>query len=422
MYRALPGGAWSAARPRPGPWPRGARLPLAWAPTPPPRPCRWAASTWTTRSARPRSPGRVRRRDQPRGPGRAPAAAARPDGAPAEQAGGVVAEGRDITTVVAPDADVRVLLTASEEARLRRRAAELHGTVDEAAVEATRDQVLRRDRDDSTVAPFTVAADGVVTSTPPTWTSRRRSRRCSTSSPRDRGDAPSPMTHSEASPRPRPPGDRGSALASGGSSSRSCTRRATGARTCPPAARWCSRPTTPASSTVPLLLGVAPRPWHFLVKRGDVRGPRRLDAARSGQIPLDQGSGGRGRWAGARVLKRGGVVGIFPEGSRGRGDLAAPSGGGLARPQRGRRWCRSRASAPGAPASSRARGRGCGRGWSSTSVEPVVIGLPERAAGSGRLELATEEIRAALVAARARSGGTHGIPLPTDEPPGRSPD
>ena len=80
----------------------------------------------------------------------------------AEQAGGVVAEGRDITTVVAPDARVRVLLTASEEARLRRRSAELHGTVDAASVEATRDQVVRRDRDDSTVATFTEAAEGVV--------------------------------------------------------------------------------------------------------------------------------------------------------------------------------------------------------------------------------------------------------------------
>jgi len=80
----------------------------------------------------------------------------------AEQSGGVVAEGRDITTVVAPDARVRVLLTASEEARLRRRSAELHGTVDAAAVEATRDQVVRRDRDDSTVSTFTEAADGVV--------------------------------------------------------------------------------------------------------------------------------------------------------------------------------------------------------------------------------------------------------------------
>jgi cytidylate kinase len=79
-----------------------------------------------------------------------------------ERRGGVVAEGRDITTVVAPDARVRVLLTASEEARLRRRSAELHGTVDDAAVEATRDQVVRRDRDDSTVSTFHEAAEGVV--------------------------------------------------------------------------------------------------------------------------------------------------------------------------------------------------------------------------------------------------------------------
>jgi cytidylate kinase len=76
---------------------------------------------------------------------------------------GVVAEGRDITTVVAPDADVRVLLTASEEARLRRRSLEVHGAADAAAVAATRDQVVRRDRDDSTVSQFEVAADGVVT-------------------------------------------------------------------------------------------------------------------------------------------------------------------------------------------------------------------------------------------------------------------
>jgi cytidylate kinase len=80
----------------------------------------------------------------------------------AAERGGVVAEGRDITTVVAPDADVRVLLTASVDARLRRRSTELHGTAAEAAVEATRDQIVRRDRDDSTVSEFTQAADGVT--------------------------------------------------------------------------------------------------------------------------------------------------------------------------------------------------------------------------------------------------------------------
>lgn len=83
----------------------------------------------------------------------------------ARQSGGrgIVAEGRDITTVVAPDADARVLLTASEEARLRRRSLEVHGAADTAAVEATRDQVVRRDDDDAKVTQFQVAADGVTT-------------------------------------------------------------------------------------------------------------------------------------------------------------------------------------------------------------------------------------------------------------------
>ena len=76
---------------------------------------------------------------------------------------GTVAEGRDITTVVAPDAPVRLLLTATEQARLERRARELHGAADADALAATHDQVVRRDRDDSTVSQFTVAADGVVT-------------------------------------------------------------------------------------------------------------------------------------------------------------------------------------------------------------------------------------------------------------------
>jgi cytidylate kinase len=75
---------------------------------------------------------------------------------------GCVAEGRDITTVVAPDADVRILLTADERSRLTRRAIELHGSADEQTLAATRDQVVRRDADDATVSSFQVAADGVL--------------------------------------------------------------------------------------------------------------------------------------------------------------------------------------------------------------------------------------------------------------------
>lgn len=82
--------------------------------------------------------------------------------ADSRRTGGIVAEGRDITTVVAPDADVRILLTADPQARLTRRTAELHDVVDEEALSRTEDQISRRDRDDSTVSEFSVAADGVV--------------------------------------------------------------------------------------------------------------------------------------------------------------------------------------------------------------------------------------------------------------------
>lgn len=75
---------------------------------------------------------------------------------------GIVAEGRDITTVVAPDADVRLLVTASEEARMMRRAAELEAKGKAVDAAALRDQVLRRDRDDATVSQFLTAPEGVT--------------------------------------------------------------------------------------------------------------------------------------------------------------------------------------------------------------------------------------------------------------------
>lgn len=70
---------------------------------------------------------------------------------------GIVTEGRDITTVIAPDADLRVLMTADEEVRVARRAGE---GADAATV---REAVLGRDRADATVVEFHTAADGVVT-------------------------------------------------------------------------------------------------------------------------------------------------------------------------------------------------------------------------------------------------------------------
>jgi cytidylate kinase len=72
---------------------------------------------------------------------------------------GIIVEGRDITTVVAPDASVRILLTASQEARMGRRSAELSGV----SAETTASQLRARDAQDSTVVDFMNAADGVTT-------------------------------------------------------------------------------------------------------------------------------------------------------------------------------------------------------------------------------------------------------------------
>ena len=81
--------------------------------------------------------------------------------APYARGRGIVAEGRDITTEVAPDAPVRVLLTASEAARLRRRALEVRGSADAENLAATRAEVVNRDRKDSKVTKFLQAAPGV---------------------------------------------------------------------------------------------------------------------------------------------------------------------------------------------------------------------------------------------------------------------
>lgn len=74
------------------------------------------------------------------------------------QTGGIVVEGRDITTVVAPDADVRILLTADEEVRIARRAKEL--TPDAASTAAA---LRERDKKDAATVDFLTAAPGVTT-------------------------------------------------------------------------------------------------------------------------------------------------------------------------------------------------------------------------------------------------------------------
>lgn len=76
---------------------------------------------------------------------------------------GIVVEGRDITTVVAPDADARILLTAAPEARAGRRAAELAALGEAADAADVLAAIRARDEKDSTMVEFLRAAAGVTT-------------------------------------------------------------------------------------------------------------------------------------------------------------------------------------------------------------------------------------------------------------------
>lgn len=71
---------------------------------------------------------------------------------------GVVIEGRDITTVVAPDAPVRILMTASAEVRAQRRAGELEGLSHEQVLA----DIQARDAKDALVVDFFTPAPGVT--------------------------------------------------------------------------------------------------------------------------------------------------------------------------------------------------------------------------------------------------------------------
>lgn len=75
---------------------------------------------------------------------------------------GIVVEGRDITTVVAPDAPVRILLTAAPEVRAQRRWKELAEAGRQTDHESVLAAIAERDEKDSAMVEFLRAAPGVT--------------------------------------------------------------------------------------------------------------------------------------------------------------------------------------------------------------------------------------------------------------------
>ncbi|OYX36370.1 MAG: cytidylate kinase [Caulobacterales bacterium 32-69-10] len=83
------------------------------------------------------------------------------------QPGGAVLDGRDIGTVIAPDAGAKLFVTASPEARAERRWKQLRGQGEDLPLEAVLDDIRRRDERDSgrATAPLVQAPDAVLLDT-----------------------------------------------------------------------------------------------------------------------------------------------------------------------------------------------------------------------------------------------------------------
>lgn len=168
-----------------------------------------------------------------------------------------------------------------------------------------------------------------------------------------------------------------------------------------------------------LVLAMAPRPSHFLVLATMFDGLVGHVLRWSGQIPIEQRRGDRRALGQAlEVLNRGGVIGIFPEGGRGRGDFAV-AGKGVA-------WLALQSGAPVVPTACLGTRRtgDLAASWprlrSRMVVDfgpPVRLDLPDDVPGRLRLDLATEQIRDALVRHVHAAAERHGIPLPADVPP-----
>ena len=370
---------------------------------------------------------------------------------------GCIAEGRDITTVVAPDADVRILLTADADARVRRRAEQLGDAAADGAdgvdrVDAVRDAVLGRDEVDSRVTSFTTAADGVLhldssgLDLEQTVAVVLDLVRQAQEGPGAEAPESVDVTGADGSTaRLRPP--RGATAGSDRGLPRGRVAVSVPAPRAP--GRWWGRivghvvahvlwrtdvrglenlgtgPVLLAVNHVsvldgPLVYSSNRRSVHFLVKKEMFRGFFGWVLRQVGQIPVDRTGGDRAALSAAvAVLREGGAAGIFPEGSRGRGDVAAV--------RTGIAWIALQSGAPVVPVAvlgTRRTGERAGglprlrRRLHVVHGEPFRLERPAGVPGKQALALAAEEVRVRLGEHVRHAVALTGEPLPDD--PGRT--
>jgi len=166
----------------------------------------------------------------------------------------------------------------------------------------------------------------------------------------------------------------------------------------------------------PILHGVAPRPSHVLVKEEMFWGPVGTVLRAAGQIPVDREGGRTALTSALAVLKRGGLVGVFPEGNRGRGD-ATSARAGIA-------WLALNGHAPVVPVAvlgTRRTGEsvnhvpGLRRRLAIEFGEPIVIERAPGTSGKAALVEANEAIRVALAELVDSAVARTGLALPADD-------
>ncbi len=165
----------------------------------------------------------------------------------------------------------------------------------------------------------------------------------------------------------------------------------------------------------PLLIGVAPRPLHIITKQELFHGPVGLILTWAGQIPVDRANGRAALASSLGVLRRGGAVGIFPEGNRGRGEVSEVRAGAA--------WLAVHGNAPLVPVAilgTRRTGESLGHIPGLRRVFHMEFGeaLPPAAGGSSRERIATTSaaLRDAMAELVERAQARTGMTLPADDP------
>jgi 1-acyl-sn-glycerol-3-phosphate acyltransferase len=168
----------------------------------------------------------------------------------------------------------------------------------------------------------------------------------------------------------------------------------------------------------PALMGCVRRGAHIISKQEMFHGPLGVVLRGAGQIPVDRASGRTALESALGVLRRGGVVGIFPEGNRGRGDVAGVRAGVA--------WLAVHGGAPVVPVAvlgTRRTGEAIGhvpgpfRRMVVVFGAPITVDLPPDVPRRDAVRLTAEVVAARLADHVREASERYGLPLPSDGEP-----